>query len=69
MESNKEPDKEYIRHYILSCFRQKKSAADAHRIICETYDENVRTCANSFKRFENDDFDINDKERFDERIL
>jgi len=36
-----EPDKEHIRHYLLFCFHQKKSAADAHRIICETYDENV----------------------------
>jgi len=25
----------------LFCFHQKKSAADAHRIICETYGENV----------------------------
>jgi len=40
---------------------KKKSTADAHRIICETYSENViaiRTCA------KNDDFNISDKERF-----
>jgi len=64
MESDKEPDKKYIRLYVLSCFHQKKSSAGAHRIICETYSENVRTCANWFKWFENDDFDINDKECF-----
>jgi len=61
-----EPDKEHIRHCLLFCFHQKKSAADAHRIICETYGENVvaiRTCANWFKRFKNGDFDISDKER------
>jgi len=35
----------------LFSFHQKKSAADAHRIICKTYGENVairtaiRTCA------------------------
>jgi len=61
MESNKE----HIRHCLLFCFHQKKNAADAHRIICETYDENViaiRTCANWFKRFKNGDFDISDKE-------
>jgi len=46
IESDKEPDKEYIRHYVLSCFHQKKSAADAHKIICETYGKNVRTRAN-----------------------
>jgi len=37
-----------------------------HKIICETYGENVkaiRTCANWYKRFKNDDFDISDKER------
>jgi len=25
----------------LFCFHQKKSAADAHRVICEMYSENV----------------------------
>jgi len=35
------PDNEYIRHGFLFCFHQKKSAVDAYRIICETYDENV----------------------------
>jgi len=37
-----------------------------HKIICETYGENVkaiRTCANWYKWFKNGDFDINYKER------
>jgi len=58
--------KEPIRHCLLFCFHQKKSAANAHRIIWQTYGENIiiiRTCANYFKRFKNDDFDINDKKR------
>jgi len=41
-----------IRHCLLFYFHQKKSAADAHRIICETYDENIiaiKTCRNWFK--------------------
>jgi len=50
-------DKEYIRYRLLTCFHQKKSAADAHRIICDIdVDENViaiRTCANWFKRCKN----------------
>jgi len=49
----------------LFCF-QEKSIADAHRIICETYGENVvaiKTCANCFKRLKNDDFDVSDKQR------
>jgi len=48
-----EPDKEHICHCLLFRFYQKKSAADAHRIICETYDENViaiKTSANKFKQ-------------------
>jgi len=31
-----ELDKEHIRYCLLFCFHQKKSAADAHKIICET---------------------------------
>jgi len=41
---------------VLFCFYQKKSTADAHRIIYDTYGENViviRICANWFKRFKN----------------
>jgi len=30
-----EPDKEYIRHCFLFYFHQKKSAANAHKIIYE----------------------------------
>jgi len=44
-----ESDIEHICHYFLFCFHQKKNADDAHKIICETYDENVlavKTCAN-----------------------
>jgi len=46
------PNKEYILHRFLFYFHQKKNATDAHRIICETYGENViaiRTCVNWFK--------------------
>jgi len=51
-----EPDKEHIRYCLLLYFHQKKSASDIHRVVCETYDENViaiRTCANWFKQFKN----------------
>jgi len=36
-----ELNKEYIRYCLLFCFHQKKNTADAHKIICETYDKNV----------------------------
>jgi len=53
-----ESDKKHIHHCLLFCFHQKKSATDAHRIICETYDENIIAISeNWFKRFENN-FDI-----------
>jgi len=45
---------EHIRHCLLFCLHQKKSAADAHRFIYETYSENVvaiRTCANCLNDF------------------
>jgi len=62
-----EPEaKEDICHCFLFRFHQKKSVADAHRIICETYDENViaiRTSASKFKQFKNSNFDISDKKR------
>jgi len=39
-----ESDKKHIHHFFLFCFHQKKSATaakNAHRVIYETYDENV----------------------------
>jgi len=63
-----ELDKEHIYHCFLFRFHQKKSAADAHRIICETYDKNViaiRTSANKFKQVKNSNFYISDKKRSD----
>jgi len=60
-----ESDKKCIRHCLLF---SKKSAADAHKIICETYNENIitiRTCEKWLKRFKNSDFNSNNKERFE----
>jgi len=51
-------------HYLLFYSHQK--SVDAHKIICETYGENViaiRTCECWFKRFKNSDFNISGKER------
>jgi len=55
-----EPNKKHIR--FLFCFHQKKSAADAHRIVRRMVKTTIRTCVNWFKRFKNSDFDISDKE-------
>ncbi|GFW49590.1 uncharacterized protein TNCV_2843711 [Trichonephila clavipes] len=42
----------------------KKSAAEAHRILSNTYGEaaiSERTCREWFQRFENGDFDVKDQ--------
>ncbi|EFN77431.1 hypothetical protein EAI_13541, partial [Harpegnathos saltator] len=47
---------------------QKKSAAETHRILVETYGDYAlleTTCRDWFRRFKNNDFDVEDKERSD----
>ncbi|EFN83814.1 Histone-lysine N-methyltransferase SETMAR, partial [Harpegnathos saltator] len=59
--------KEYSRGILLHYFFQNKSAAEAHRILVETYGSNhalsETTCRDWFRRFKNNDFDVEDKER------
>ena len=46
-------------------FIQNKSAAEAHRILVETYDNHdlsETTCRDYFRRFKNNGFDVEDKE-------
>jgi len=50
------PNKQYIRHYLLFCFHQKKSAADAHLFVRRTMNNVIAISANWFK-CKNDDFD------------
>lgn len=64
--SNFVPKKEYLRGILLHYFFQKKSAAEAHRILVETYGDQAlseTTCRDWFRRFKNNDFDVEDKER------
>lgn len=58
--------KDHIRHCLLHYFHRKVTAAEARRIICETYGDNAVTANISkfwFKRFHDGDFDLSDKER------
>jgi len=51
-------------HYII----QKISAAEAYRILIETYDDNALSetiCRSWFRCSKNNDFDVEDKERSD----
>ncbi|KAG5311890.1 MOS1T transposase, partial [Pseudoatta argentina] len=60
------PNKVYLRAILLHYFIQKKSAAEAHRILVQTYGDNAlsdTTCRDWFRRFKNNDFQLEDKER------
>ena len=56
------PNKVYLQGILLHYFTQNKSAAEAHRILVDTYDDNAlseTTC----RDFKNYDFRLEDKER------
>ena len=59
----------YLWGILLHNFIQNKSAAEAHRILVETYGGNAlsdTTCREWFRRFKNNDFKLDDdKERSD----
>ncbi|KAG5307775.1 MOS1T transposase, partial [Pseudoatta argentina] len=60
------PYKVYLRGILLHYFIQKKSAAETHRILVQTYGDNAlsdTTCRDWFRRFKNNDFELEDKER------
>ncbi|KAG5317326.1 MOS1T transposase, partial [Pseudoatta argentina] len=60
------PNKVYLRGILLHYFIKKKSAAEAHRILVQTYGDNAlsdTTCRDWFRRFKNNDFQLEDKER------
>ncbi|EGI60667.1 Mariner Mos1 transposase, partial [Acromyrmex echinatior] len=54
----------HLREVLIFCFNTKKSAAEAHRMLSNTYDEaaiSERTCREWFQRFKNGDFDVEDR--------
>ena len=51
-----------MRGILLHCYIQNKSAAEAHSILVETYGDNA-TWRDWFRRFKNNDFKLEDKER------
>lgn len=64
--SNYVPTKQHLREVLLFNFHLKKSAAESHRLLSETYGDytpSVKTCESWFRRFKNGDYDIEDKER------
>lgn len=60
------PTKPFLRGILLHYCKQKKTAAEAHQILVETYGVHAlseTTCRDWFRRFKNGDFDFNDAER------
>ena len=60
-----EPNSRHLREVLIFCFNMK-SAAEAHRMLSNTYDEvtiNERTCREWFQHFKNGDFDVEDRRR------
>jgi len=61
---NVEPNKRHLRE--LYFFNLKKSAAEAYRLLVETYGDAAlreRNCREWFQKFKNSEFDVEDKER------
>jgi len=60
-------DKLFFRHVLLYYFDLKKTAAEAHRLLSEVYDDETpsleRTRRVWFERFRDGDSDVRDKER------
>ncbi|GFV76785.1 mariner Mos1 transposase [Trichonephila clavipes] len=59
-----EPNSRHLREISIFCFNMKKSAAEAHRMLSNTYGETAiseRTCREWFQRFKNGDFDVEDQ--------
>lgn len=59
------PTKPFLRGILLHYFHRKTTAAEAHRILVETYGDNAlseQTCRRWFQQFEGDDFDLEDEE-------
>ena len=61
-----EPNKRHLREVLIFCFKWKKIAAEAHRMLVEVYGDSApsdKTCREWFRRFKSGDFDVEDKER------
>ena len=59
------PKKVYLQGILQHSFIQKKSAAEAHRILVETYSDHdllETTYTDCFRCLKNNDFDVEDKE-------
>ena len=59
--SSFEPNKRHLRELLIYFFNLKKSAAEAHRLLVEAYDDTAlseRSCREWFQKFKNGEFDV-----------
>ena len=59
-----EPNSCHLREVLIFCFNMKKSAAEAHRMLSNIYDEaaiSERTCHKWIQHFKNSDFHVEDQ--------
>ena len=64
--SSFEPNERHLCELLNYFFNLKNFAAEAHRLLVETYGDTVlseRSCREWFQNFKNGEFDIEDKER------
>ncbi|GBP58590.1 Mariner Mos1 transposase [Eumeta japonica] len=60
------PNKCHLRELLIYFFNLEKSAAEAHRLLVEAYNEAAlreKTCRERFQKFKNGYFDVEDKDR------
>lgn len=58
------PNSRHLREVLIFCFHLERTAAEAHRMVFNTYGESVpseRTCREWFQRFNSGNFDIEDQ--------
>ena len=64
--SSFEPNKRHLRELLIYFFKLKKFAAEAHRLLVQTYSEAALSeisCREWFQKIKNGEFAIEDKER------
>ena len=64
--SSFKPIKRHLRELLIYFFNLKKSTAEAHQLLVETYGKAAGSeisCRKWFQKFKNGEFDIEDKKR------
>ncbi|KFD60091.1 hypothetical protein M514_05576 [Trichuris suis] len=61
-----DPGKEHFRHVLFFLFKRGKTAAEAKKILCDTYGDgivSIATCRRWHRRFQSGNFDVSDRHR------